>query len=257
MFSRSTAQQLPFVEESATLNATAAERRDLTVTVAAVLAVAGFGLILPTPSAGPAASVEAMSVSTAHASFEAPAKVAPPVEAMPVAPASAPVKTVNGACSELNWPYVCDAADKVRRVRVISTDRNAPASIMVSVQEAPRAVTGASHVAAHPNMAAPKTAVAAEPVVASSAVPERPSAEPVADAAPSAPIRAVFTPAEPSKAKQASRTRKSDRKVARRSGERRQLLASRDDIGSDGALAYGSAPRHRLDSYPWIGGGFR
>jgi hypothetical protein len=258
MFSRG-ATGKPFAVEDEAFPATADERRTLSVTVAVMLAVAGIGLLLPAPSMSTSSSIAAVTIPVAQAQAEPVANAAPRMMANVEVPAALPTAVpspANAACSQHSWPYVCaGGAGDVRRVRVISTDRNAPASVVVSVREERPAVRPAAEDASPAGVS--QLSAASNPANAEFVRPVNNAALPVSAAA-DVPIKVsvTFMPATAAaQAKPAVRHRTSARKLAQKSPARSRLPAGREALSA--ALAYGEAPRHRVDSYPWADAGFR
>lgn len=138
-------------------------------------------------------------------------------------------------------------------MRVVSTDRNAPASVVVSIQERPdvRAITEnvlpADVSQSFPAPSSVETAVIRPVSVAAS---------PVAAAEAPVKVSATFMPVRPvAKAKPTARSRTGSRNLAQRYPAHHRTLVAREEASA--ALAYGEAPRHRVDSYPWADAGFR
>lgn len=256
MFSRAGTER-PLVAEEEVFPVTADERLALSVTLAVMVAAAGLGVLLPASSIPPSSSIVAVTIPVAQAEPVAPAapSVAVSVDAAPaVLPVVKPSPSSTG-CSQQSWPYVCaEGAGDVRRVRVVSTDRNAPASVVVSVQEQSPDVrataedaspAGVSQILGAPNSAA-----------AEFLRPVNNAALPVAAADVPVKVSATFMPAPPAaQVKPAVRNRTSARKVAQKYPARHRTPAAREEASA--ALAYGAIPHHRVESYPWADAGFR
>lgn len=254
------AGEKPFAVEEA-FSVVAAERRALSITVGAMFAAAGFGLLLPTPSISSSSPIAAVTIPAASAQVGTVASAALRVATTSeMAPAAAPTPVLSPAkpaCRQQSWPYICaDGAGEARRVRIVSTDRNAPASTVASVSEAtPDANTMAEN-AFRPDVS---PSAIPSPLEAEVVPPVNNTGAPVTDAA-DVPVKVSVTfmpPVPAAKAKPAAHSRNRSRNLAQRHPERRRLPASREEAVWGSALAYDTAPRHRLDSYPWAQTGVR
>jgi hypothetical protein len=245
------------------------EARQTNISCIAAMAIGALALALPMPSL------------SSPIPTQAPLAQVVSVEPAPQATAQAGIEPKDGtddaaaqpasdpACVAQSWPYVCTEAPAgettQRRVRVIAADRTAPSSLVVSASTRPAPVV-ASTTNEQPKVTAtveetpvqPLGAVTSDAALAAALVDVATPIATVADhSVPDAAAAATGRKSSKSKAPHAKRVRTARSRaqhMARTAATGRGALAY-NAVGesADGALGYAAYPRHRMDSYPWVG----